>query len=46
MYNIKVSKEVDKFLSKHPDIAARFFKVADILAIDPFSEFLPAKKLV
>ena len=45
MYNIKLSKDVEKFLMFHPDIATRFFVKADIMLENPLDPSLDIKKL-
>ena len=45
MYNIQVSKQVDKFLEKHRDIAKKFIVALEKLGISPFSNNLDIKPL-
>lgn len=45
MYEIKVSKIVDKFLEKHRDIAIHFVEKLEILQTNPFDHHLDVKSL-
>lgn len=45
MYKIETSKEVDKFLDKHRDIAKKFVQNLETLKILPFSNNLDIKSL-
>ncbi len=44
-YQVEVSKEVQKILKKHPDLIARFLRVAHVLENDPFSLNIDIKRL-
>lgn len=46
MHKIIITKTVKKFLSKHPDIAPRFFQYAERIAQNPFASNLPVKKII
>ena len=43
-YVVATHKRVDKFLSKHKDVAKRFTKLLDVLEEDPFSKKLDSKR--
>jgi mRNA interferase RelE/StbE len=45
MFKIETSKEVDKFLDKHRDIAKKYVSNLEILKISPFSNNLDIKPL-
>ena len=44
-YKIEISKKVEKFLEKHPDILSRYFFAIEILKNDPLPSQLDIKKL-
>lgn len=45
MYKIQTSKEVDKFLDKHRDIAKRFVIILEIMKKSPYNNNLDIKQL-
>ncbi|MEI7510841.1 MAG: type II toxin-antitoxin system RelE/ParE family toxin [Candidatus Peregrinibacteria bacterium] len=44
-YQIEVSKEVKKFLKKHPEVIFRFFRITNFLEDDPYSPLVDIKNL-
>ena len=45
MYRVETSKAVDKFLSKHRDIAPRMIRALKTLAQDPYNNTLDIARL-
>ncbi len=44
-YTVKLHKDVDKFLTSHPDVKKRFLEKTYILSFDPFASQLDIKKM-
>ena len=46
MWRVDTSKDFEKFLAKHRDIAPKILQTLRILAVDPFNNSLDIKKIV
>jgi len=44
-YRVETSKQVEKFLEKHRDIAVRYIDALEVLEISPFGNNLDIKTL-
>lgn len=44
-YEVRTSKEFEKFLSKHKDLAPKILNILELLAKDPYENTLDIKKI-
>lgn len=46
MWHVDTSKDFEKFLSKHRDIAPKILQILRTLAIDPYNNSLDIKRII